>query len=446
MAAPLYEYVVVIGAGLSGLYAAWEIQKAGLTCVVLESKDQVGGKALSVASKTGNVEFGPAWINLTNQTYVAALVKKFNIEVIDQYLEGDLVLDFGGKYKRVKAEDLYKLSKDLGIDIDSLTLEEFVRTLNPSEMTLEHLNIHTRGIWGLEASEMSALFFFYFCKNNGGLKRLKSQGKDGMLHLRIRQGTQVFATGITAQLSKDSVVLRSPVTKIEQSSDNAVVITSSRAFECQQVILSTQPPLYNRIVFEPPLPTGKAELARLTKLGNFSKTIVVYEHPWWRNAGLSGIVQSAMGPAFAMLDTCNVMDHHHSLTCFIDGEPGIAWSKKSKNDREREVLDQIEASLGAHARSEDPIQILEYQWIHDEWSQGANGAVMPPGLMTKHGAALDEPFGRIHFVGAEIANSHMGSMEGALRSGEKGAQAVIQNLQNEINSRGDCEIMSTKRS
>src|SRR3984893_12257120 len=37
--------VVIIGAGVSGLAAASELRKSGLSCVILEARDHVGGRA-----------------------------------------------------------------------------------------------------------------------------------------------------------------------------------------------------------------------------------------------------------------------------------------------------------------------------------------------------------------------------------------------------------------
>jgi hypothetical protein len=64
------EYgVVVIGAGLSGLEAARNIHKSGLSVLVLEAKDRIGGKIRSVSNDgNGFVEHGAAWINDTNQS------------------------------------------------------------------------------------------------------------------------------------------------------------------------------------------------------------------------------------------------------------------------------------------------------------------------------------------------------------------------------------------
>jgi len=66
LAAVEYD-VVVIGAGLSGLEAARNIHRAGLSVLVLEAKDRIGGKERSVSNDgNGFIELGAAWINDTN--------------------------------------------------------------------------------------------------------------------------------------------------------------------------------------------------------------------------------------------------------------------------------------------------------------------------------------------------------------------------------------------
>jgi monoamine oxidase len=86
--------VVVIGAGLSGLQAAYSSQQAGLSVAVIEARDRVGGKVWSVplASKRGMADLGAAWINDTLQPRIWAYVEKFGLHVIKQRLEGKAVM------------------------------------------------------------------------------------------------------------------------------------------------------------------------------------------------------------------------------------------------------------------------------------------------------------------------------------------------------------------
>jgi monoamine oxidase len=82
--------VVVVGGGLSGLQAAHDIQRGGLSCVVLEARDRVGGKTWSQPTKGGSVvDVGAAWINDSNQSKMFALAKKFDLELIEQNTDGN---------------------------------------------------------------------------------------------------------------------------------------------------------------------------------------------------------------------------------------------------------------------------------------------------------------------------------------------------------------------
>lgn len=86
--------IAIVGAGLSGLQAAYSAQKAGLSVVVIEARDRVGGKTWSVplASGRGYADLGAAWINTKTQKRVGAYTKQFNLEVVEQRLEGTAIM------------------------------------------------------------------------------------------------------------------------------------------------------------------------------------------------------------------------------------------------------------------------------------------------------------------------------------------------------------------
>lgn len=85
--------VVVVGAGLSGLTAASQVQQAGFSCAVVEARDRVGGKTWSVDSQgTGKtVDAGAAWINDTNQSEVFQLAKSLDSDLVMQKTTGKIV-------------------------------------------------------------------------------------------------------------------------------------------------------------------------------------------------------------------------------------------------------------------------------------------------------------------------------------------------------------------
>lgn len=108
--------VVVIGAGLAGLSAARLLIRAGLSTVVLEARDRVGGKTWSHPLSVGKgiAEFGAGWINDVNQTKMADLAREFGLELIEQNTRGDCAFQgFDGQVSRFPYGELPKVSLPL---------------------------------------------------------------------------------------------------------------------------------------------------------------------------------------------------------------------------------------------------------------------------------------------------------------------------------------------
>lgn len=88
--------VVIIGAGLAGLQAATKAQQAGLSFIIVEARDRVGGKTWSHPISGDNhavVDLGAAWMNDVNQSKVYELAKNFGAEMLEQNTTGLCVLE-----------------------------------------------------------------------------------------------------------------------------------------------------------------------------------------------------------------------------------------------------------------------------------------------------------------------------------------------------------------
>jgi monoamine oxidase len=228
-----------------------------------------------------------------------------------------------------------------------------------------------------------------------------------------------------------SVILEAAVRQISQNKFNTTVTTDDGTrYHCKKVIVSVPTPVYKDLTFSPPLPLDKVKYSSSTTLGYYAKMILLWDTPWWRDLGYCGMTQSFIGPAAVTRDTSDEKFGQFSLTCFVTGDPGRAWSKLSAPTRKEAILAQLITLFGVENEQKirAPIEIFEQEWVKDPWSRGCPCPYPPPGIMTDVGFALRAPFGAVHFVGTETAFEWKGYMEGAVRSGERGATEVCDAL------------------
>ena len=82
--------VVMIGAGPSGLTAARELKRAGLSVAVLEARDRVGGRTWTDTVDGAMLEIGGQWVS-PDQTALLALLEELGLETYSRYREGESI-------------------------------------------------------------------------------------------------------------------------------------------------------------------------------------------------------------------------------------------------------------------------------------------------------------------------------------------------------------------
>jgi monoamine oxidase len=327
-----------------------------------------------------------------------------------------------------------------------MTFAAYVRSLGASPLALSIASIWTRAMVGQEPEDISALQFLNYCKCGGGLMQMRSDRKGGGQHLRIRTGTQSFSEGLKEMLPAGTVRLSSPVDSITQQSDGHVLVTMLNAPDtpllARKVITSIPPPALKHVTFTPALPPAKSLLIESFRYGFYQKVMIVFKTCFWATnaqAPNCGLIQSFsdLHPAAVVRDTSSPLDGKHVLTFFVAGNPGRAWSALPKPEREEALFCQAADAFlsGDLARLKaEVVEVIDFEWRNEHWNgYGCPSPCLAPGVWTaieSEGGAevLVQAAGNVHFVGTETSDVWRGYMEGAVRSGLRGAQEVLKGL------------------
>ncbi|OUC67002.1 flavin monoamine oxidase family protein [Acinetobacter seifertii] len=228
---------------------------------------------------------------------------------------------------------------------------------------------------------------------------------------------------LMAEPLKENILLNSPVVNIVQTKSHVEIFTENRGFVAKNVIVAIPSPLIPRINFQPSLPQNKLQLFNQMKMGSVIKVHFAFSYPFWRAQGLSGAAASTNHHLSVVFDQSPNDEKVGILVGLIEGNHAIELSKLDQETRKKKLIDDLIHYFGSAAAN--PIEYIEQDWIKEEWSQGGYAAHMPPNLMTKYGNEISTPTGLIHWAGTETATEWMGYLDGALQSGIRAAQEII---------------------
>ena len=446
---------VVVGGGLSGLVAAREVARAGRSVLVVEARSRVGGRLLNHQLTTGGtIEAGGAFIGPT-QDHVAALAAELGVATFPEYVDGKNVYvskllgrqTYSGTVPpdpTILLDALLLLKQLDGwaaeIDVaapwahpkakqwDATTLAAYVRghSVNGAGI-INLLKSWTQPGFGADPDQLSLLFVIHYiaCSGNETTKgtfNLNADTAGGAQERRFVGGSQRLPLALASQLG-DIVALNAAVRQVDQVTGGAVVHTARGSVACRRVIVACPPPLVLDIVWNPGLPAARRTLLQQMKMGRLMKCDAVYETPFWREAGLSGMGVSDNGAVRVAFDNGVPSTGHGILLAFVGGTTWAQYGTMSLDARRAAVLAGFAKMFGKQALS--PIDYTEHDWTHERWTRGAPVAVMGPGTMSTVGSSIRTPHGRVHWAGTETSTYWTGYMDGAVRAGQRAAAEVI---------------------
>ena len=445
--------VVIIGAGYAGIGAALKLYENNIDFCIVEARNRIGGRVESHRLQNNKtIDLGAQWIGPT-QYKMHELVKKYNIATFDMYNEGKNILHYKSKHSYYKGTipkinplalvnlgyamhkfdrmsskiDLEKpWSSPKAKNLDGQTLESWINKHVKFKKARYLFEVGINTVYACESSEISLLHALFYNKSGDDLDTLLGI-ENGAQQTLFVNGSQEILNKIVEQFTND-VHLNREVKAINKVDNTYDVVSNNLIVNAKHVIITVPPALIDRIKFNPLLPAKRAQLHQRMPMGTAMKCFAIYEHPFWRDKGLSGQVVSDDNPVSVVFDASPNDGSCGILLSFVESNNARNFTSLPESKRKQIVLNRLAKHFGANA--EKPIQYIDRCWAEEEYSRGCYVGFCPPGVLTNFGDVLRKPIGNIHWAGTETAVKWNGYMDGAVESGYRAADEVIQKTNN----------------
>jgi monoamine oxidase len=430
--------VVVIGAGFSGLAAAYELQRAGYEVTVVEARNRVGGRVLSFSDLAPgkNVEGGGELIGSNHPAWLA-YAKQFGLSFLDvgeEDLEAPIVIN-GKKVTAEQSEQLWEemekvfntiVSDAAKVDadepwkannaegLDKRTLADWINKQDASPLGRSALHTMMMADNGVVTEWQSYLANLAMVKG-GGLEKYWTESEV----YRCRGGNQQLATKLVAAIGAPRVLTRMPVRAVAITDRGArVTLGSGKVLEAEHVLLTAPPSVWNKIAIDPVLPPALAP-----QMGTNVKFLMSLKSPIWRRTELSPELLSDGPVSMTWHSTDGQKGAGEALTAFSGGPAADLcreWAPAERNQNYLAELNKVYRGITASF-----VRGRFMDWPSDPWSKGSY-SFPAPGQVTSQGPTLRQGLGRLHFAGEYSSYAFMGYMEGALNSGAAAAKRIAE--------------------
>lgn len=360
------DEVLIVGGGLSGLFAARLLNRKGVSFTLWEARERLGGRVLSEPVGQDDepdlaVDLGPSWIWPGFQPGMAALTRELGVEIFPQHTSGLAVYE----------------------DLDGTVSRFPSRAAEPRSYRV------TGGIGRL-------------------IERLAVDLPEGVLHP---------STSLRKLVRRDD----GDVEAHGERRDGAPVTVRAR-----HVLLALPPRVAaRRLDFEPAL--DEAVLSRWsaapTWMAGHAKLQAVYDEPVWRNRGLSGQGFSRRGPLAEIHDASGTDGAPFSLFGFF--ALSAMERKAAGRTLVEESIFQLERLFGPGLL--EPRKILFKDWSDDPLTATELDFEPLAGHPNYGFPASANPLwdGRLHLASTEVSVRNGGYLEGALEGAAMAVDRVL---------------------
>ncbi len=435
------EPVIIIGAGLAGLYAALLLEAQGFPVTVIEARGRAGGRVKTLDEVPGHPEgganiIGPNYGRVLGsaQSLAVPLRAPPRAEPSGLLIEGQRIL------------------RDDWVNSPVNTLPEALRSITPDRLGSSLLGdnpLTSSWSWrspAMAIHDQSALDFYrskgldgralgWVDANNSYGNRLADTSMLSLYRvsasigraMAMRQPVMEGAAGnqripeAMAGAVQGPVRYGDPAVAVSQRADGSVEVlcASGLSLDAAAVICTLPLPALRAVRFAPALPPAQAEAIARVDYHHVTQGHFIAREPYWAGAGepAGWWTDGPLGRIFVRPAENGV----YNITCWVNGDGCARYDTLPQADAMQLMMNDF-TGLVPGSRGQVELAAL-VSWARAPYS-GGSWAVWQPGQVARYADELLKPHGRVVFAGEHTAFANSG-MEGAAESGERAALEVM---------------------
>jgi monoamine oxidase len=448
--------VVVVGAGLAGLSAAYRLKGAGIAATVVEASDRVGGRCWSINDLFAEGQVAEHGGELIDQghTEIRQLAQELGLPLQNllageqkgtepmywfdgaPYTYAQATSDIKAVWQQLHSDvsaasypTLYNLFTQRGWELDHMSIIDWIKAYVPGGTKSrlgQLLDVAYNIEYGAECSEQSALSMLYLLAYSGQ-GQLRIFGPSNEKYHVIGGNDQIPAR--LASLLPGQIQLGTQLSALARNSDSTWTITTrsgnrTSSQVADHVVLALPFTLLRKVdLSKAGFPALKTTAINQLAMGTNSKLQLQFSDRHWRTLGGNGDSYSDTGYQSTWEVTRAQPGRSGILVDYTGGAIGAGFGSLSPTAYAQRFLGQIEPLFPGITAKWNGRVTLDF-WKSYPWTLGSY-SFWKVGQYTGFSGVEKEAVGSCHFAGEHTSQDFQGYLNGAVETGYRAADEVL---------------------
>jgi monoamine oxidase len=449
--------ILVVGAGIAGLTAAYRLQQAGVRVEIIEARNRVGGRMRSLPKAAGTqltAELGGEFID-SDHTCLRSLATELGFKIVDllafeqglvkntYFFEGrsvpmsEIIRDFAPVAQQIDADiaaianfESYAVFDRPTAKLDRLSITQYLDRIPTTHLIRELIKVAYLIEYGRDSEEQSCLNLLYLIGTEPGNFEIFGTSDE---RFYIDGGNDQVPRRL-AQLLADSIQTGTVLESLKSLSDNRYRVSlrsGDKTFErnYERILLTVPFSVLRKIPLDVDLPPVKRLAIKSLGYGTNAKLITGYRETIWRSRyGSTANVYTDLG----FQNTWESAQSRYTpgqglITNYTGGRQGLVIGTATPEIHAQNFVSQLEQVFPGIRSIRIQGKANVTHWPSQQYSRGSYACYLV-GQWTQMYGVEGERVGNLFFAGEHTSLEFQGYMEGGCETGEAVAIAILEDL------------------